>query len=119
MNLQITNARLIEEVKTLASLLKMKIRVESGSKDSYNKLVHHIDKIIALEEKAQEQSSYYNQLESEVQTLRKTCEKFSELSESVQLLHSRYKQQISQLNSEKTLMNEEIIDIRYLLLIIP
>ena len=107
-----TNDRLLAEVRTLAGLLKMKIRVENGSKETYSKLTVCIDRLIQLEEKANEQLNYYSELEVEVISLRKTCDKFTELSDSIQLLNSKYKQQIAQLSSEKQKLSEEMIDIR-------
>ena len=114
MNLQVTNARLLDEVKTLTRLLKMKVRVENGSNEIYTKVMIHLDNLIRLEEKANDQSKYYNELDIEVNTLRKTCEKYSELSESVQLLTVKNKKNISQLKSDNKKLNEDIADIRYL-----
>ena len=74
----------------------------------------HLDNLIRLEEKANDQSKYYNELDIEVNTLRKTCEKYSELSESVQLLTVKNKKNISQLKSDNKKLNEDIADIRYL-----
>lgn len=116
MNLQAINSRLFEEVKTLSSLLKMKIRVEAGPKDNYSKLTLCIDKLLQIEEKASNALRYTSDLEKEVQMLRKTCEKYSELSESVQLINSKYKLQISQLSSEKALLQNELSNIRFILI---
>ena len=113
MNLEITNKRLIQEVKTLASLLKMKIRVENGSNETYSKLAASIEKIIEIEEQLHNQENYYSKLEIENSNLRQTCDKFSELSESVQLLHNKYKQQVVQLTNDKNALNEQLANIRF------
>lgn len=104
--------RLLDEVKTLAGLLKLKVRVEGGCKEDYFTLMQHIEKIIQLEERINSQSKHYEDLENEVVSLRKTCEKFTELSGSIELLNGKYKLMLSQANSEKAKLQEENIDIR-------
>ena len=113
MSLELNNKRLLEELKTVTSLLKMKIRTESSSSNKdYNKLLTAIDSVIKHESQLLSQVNFYTSLESEVKQLRSTCEKFSELTESVSLIHQKYKNQIASLTQEKNKSLEEILNIR-------
>lgn len=112
MSLEVTNKRLIEELKTVTSLLKMKIRVESSGSKDFAKLTTSLAAILNYEIQLSSQLKYVSDLESEVKQLRSTCEKFSELSESVSLIHSKYKHQIHQLTQENSKLSEENSNIR-------
>lgn len=115
MSLRENNLRLVEENKVLASLLKMKVRTSNGDKETYLKLDSLIAKLLELESRAHGQTEYYEKLEHEVVMLRKTCEKFSEVSESLKILHAKHKQQISDLTLESAGKNEIITNIRIFL----
>jgi DNA repair ATPase RecN len=113
MSLELSNKRLLEELKTVISLLKMKIRTESSAPNKdYNKLLTALDSILKHESQVLSQVNYYTSLESEIKQLRNTCEKFSELTESVSLIHQKYKNQVTSLTQEKTKLSEEILNIR-------
>lgn len=112
MILESTNKRLLEEFKTVTSLLKMKIRTESSSNKDLAKIQAALDSLLKHESQLLSQISYYTSLESEVAQLRKTCEKFSDLTESVSLIHQKYKNQVSVLTQEKLKLSEEISNIR-------
>ena len=114
MALEATNKRLLEELKTVTCLLKMKIRVESSGSKDFSKLTTSLTAILNYETQLSSQLKYVSDLESELKQLRSTCEKFSELSESVSLIHSKYKQQIHQLSLDNSKLSEENSNIRVL-----
>ncbi|CAG9314950.1 unnamed protein product [Blepharisma stoltei] len=104
---QRSEARLLKEVKELISILKMKIRTDCPKNKVYEQLTLRIDSLAKFEEQAISEINYTKELEEEVFRLRKTCDKFSELSSSVQLLHENYKEEIKSLTNDKNQLANE------------
>lgn len=101
MDLDIVN-RLAQENKELYSLLKMKFRVESPKSHAMKTLREQIERLFTLEDSVLSQISYFKSLEEEIVKLRRTCDKFSELSSTAQATHIQYKALLESANSEKS-----------------